>query len=141
MVVFLSFGRVSELYAVFVCTRFVSFTSLFLAVFIAAGCGGGEKLTTAPAPSATQPVATQSAASAEPKPSASAAINETASPSPTQNPLLKQAGKQPGTTVAVPESMKRPMTKEEFDKAMKALPPEVRQRIMGLQQAPAPPKK
>ncbi len=37
----------------------------------------------------------------------------------------------------VPEMMKRAMTKEEMEKALQAMPPEVRKRIQGL--APAPP--
>lgn len=121
------------------CNRLPYRISLIFAALLLAGCGGGEKVgpnsSAAPSPSATV-----APAAAEPKPSASPQVlNVAASPSPTQNPLLKQAEKQPGTAVAVPESMKRAMTKQEFDKAMKALPPEVRQRIMGLQQAPAPP--
>ena len=52
------------------------------------------------------------------------------------NEAMKRASAQPGVPVPIPESVRRPMTPEEMQKAMQALPPEVRQRIMGMQQAP-----
>jgi hypothetical protein len=52
--------------------------------------------------------------------------------------MIKQAQAQPGVPVNVPESMKRPLTKEEMEKALKQLPPEVRSRIMGMQKLPSP---
>lgn len=58
--------------------------------------------------------------------------------SPTPNPVIKQAQAQPGVPVSVPESMKRPLTREEMQKVMQQLPPEVRSRIMGMQKAPSP---
>lgn len=108
---------------------------LFVAALIA-GCSSGSSVSTQPAQS------TQSGASSQPSPAvaAPAASPATAniSSSPTPNPILKQASGQPGVPVPVPESLKRPMTPEEMQKAMQALPPEVRKRIMGLGQAPKP---
>ncbi len=54
------------------------------------------------------------------------------------NPLLKEAQANPGKLVTVPESMRRPLNKEEMEKALQQLPPEVRQRIMGMQKLPTP---
>jgi methionyl-tRNA formyltransferase len=60
------------------------------------------------------------------------------SSSPTPHPAVKQAAAQPGVPVAVPESMRRPLNKEEMEKALQQLPPEVRARIMGMQKLPPP---
>ncbi len=83
---------------------------------------GAAAATSAPAQSAAAPSPSVAAQSA----------------SPTPNPMIKQAQAQPGVPVNVPESMKRPLTKEEMQKALQQLPPEVRTRIMGLQQVPSP---
>ncbi len=60
-----------------------------------------------------------------------------ATPAPSSSP--DQSGKKPATPNNVPEIMKRPMTKEEMDKAMQALPPEVRARLQGMGMKPAGP--
>lgn len=52
--------------------------------------------------------------------------------------MLQEAMKHPGVPVTVPESMRRPATKEEMELMMKQLPPEVRQRLMGMQAGQAP---
>jgi hypothetical protein len=103
--------------------------------FAPSACGkssGGVSDSTSPA----QPVSVSSAPST-PAPAPSAAAQS--SPTPTPHPAIKQAQAQPGTPVSVPESMKRPLTAEEMKKALQALPPEVRARIMGMQKAPSPP--
>src|SRR5262249_5589070 len=58
--------------------------------------------------------------------------------SPTPNPMIKQAQAHPGAPVNAPESMKRAMTPEEMQKALRQLPPEVRSPIMGMQKLPPP---
>ena len=83
-----------------------------------------------PAPSNSAANATSVAAT----PAPSATVQGAATP----NPALKQAQAQPGVLVPVPESMKRPLNKEEMKKAMEQLPPEVRARIMGMQKLPTP---
>src|SRR5262245_62601992 len=80
-------------------------------------------------------------ATSTPAPNAAAptppvAANGAATPTP--NPAIKQAQSQPGVPANVPESMKRPLTREEMQKALQQLPPEVRSRIMGLQKMPSP---
>jgi hypothetical protein len=89
----------------------------------------------AAAPS-TQTGDTSAAAPTAPTPAPSVAVKAT--PTPTPNPLLKQAAAQPGVPVAVPDSVKRPLNAEEMQKALQQLPPEVRQRIMGMQKLPTP---
>jgi hypothetical protein len=59
---------------------------------------------------------------------------------PTPTPGLTQTPKKSGTPDNVPEIMKRPMTREEMDKALQALPPEVRARLQGMGMRPANPK-
>jgi len=71
-------------------------------------------------------------------PNAAAPSPSVGAATPTPNPMIKQAQTQPGVPVNVPESMKRPLTKEEMQKAMQQLPPEVRARIMGMKQSPSP---
>ena len=51
-------------------------------------------------------------------------------------PAIKEAQAKPGVPVTIPESMKRPLTNEEMQKALQAMPPEVRARIQGMQAAP-----
>jgi hypothetical protein len=52
--------------------------------------------------------------------------------SPTGSPGAPQKANKSGAPDNTPEIMKRPMTKEEMNKAMQALPPEVRARLQGL---------
>jgi hypothetical protein len=59
---------------------------------------------------------------------------------PSPSPGSTQTTKKTGTTDNVPEIMRRPMTKEEMDKALQALPPEVRARLQGMGMRPANPK-
>jgi len=77
-----------------------------------------------------------SASSAAATPATSGAVQST--PTPTPNPIYKQAQARPGVPVQAPESMRRPLTSEEMQKALQQMPPEVRARIMGLQKLPAP---
>ena len=86
----------------------------------------------AAAPANTPAIALPAAATPAPTGEARSA------PSPTPNPIIKQAAAQPGVPVAVPDSLRRPLTSEEMQKALQQLPPEVRQRIMGMQKLPAP---
>ncbi|MGH9838479.1 MAG: hypothetical protein ACREEM_06825 [Blastocatellia bacterium] len=116
----------------------LNFSGLLLFTALIAGCSGGSGVSTqsseSGAASQPSPVAAAPAAS----PATASASSPAAGSSPTPNPILKQASGQPGVPVPVPESLKRPMTPEEMQKAMQALPPEVRKRIMGLGQAPQP---
>jgi hypothetical protein len=52
------------------------------------------------------------------------------------NPVIKEAQSKPGVPIAVPESMKRPLNAQEMEKALQAMPPEVRARIQGMRAAP-----
>jgi hypothetical protein len=120
--------------------RFYGSFVLLAAAFLSA-CSGNSVVSDSS--SKQQPA--QPAASAAPATEASAGAPATApkaaapaTPTPTLNPVMKQASAQPGVPVPVPESMRRPLNAEEMQKAMQALPPEVRQRIMGMQQVPKP---
>ncbi len=77
---------------------------------------------------------------------------ETKAPAPGPTPVVRQLeatpappttpapGASPATSVKpgeVPEMMKRAFTKEEMDKAMDQLPPEIRSRLKGLSYAPS----
>ena len=104
-------------------------------------CGGGSVVSDSsskPSQSAGSSTAAQPANS----PAVSAAANATPqlaeqpTPSPTVLPIIKEAQSKPGVPVAVPESMRRPLTPEEMQKALQAMPPEVRARIQGMQAAP-----
>jgi hypothetical protein len=86
--------------------------------------------------SSPQPATAVSAQSTPAAPQPSAEVKST--PTPTPHPAMKQAQAQPGVPVAVPESVRRPLNAEEMQKALQQLPPEVRQRIMGMQQLPTP---
>ena len=117
---------------------------VFILSLVLSACGGSSSVVSdsssqsakpAAAPS-TQTGETSAAAPTAPTPAPSGAVNAT--PSPTPNPLLKQAAAQPGVPVAVPDSVKRPLNAEEMQKALQQLPPEVRQRIMGMQKLPTP---
>jgi hypothetical protein len=110
---------------------------LAVAVFSLACGGGGDTSNSQSAPAAASPAVSSEAAqpaTAGALPAQSPASTASATP----NPVVKQAATQPGVPVPVPESMKRALTPEEFQKAMQAMPPEVRQRLMGLQKGPMP---
>lgn len=62
--------------------------------------------------------------------------NQSATASPTILPIIKEAQSKPGVPVTIPESMRRPLNAEEMQKALQAMPPEVRARIQGMQAAP-----
>ncbi len=77
----------------------------------------------------------QSSSTASPTPAAVATASPdnarvAATPTPASSPQSK-------TSPEVPEMLKRAFTKEEMEKAMQQLPPEVRARIQGLSYAPA----
>lgn len=97
------------------------------------------------APAQSQPAAAASvapaAATEQAQPNAANAAAVSASPkvTPTPLPIMKEAMAKPGVPVSVPESMRRPLTPEEMQKALQAMPPEVRARIQGLGAAPATP--
>jgi len=89
-------------------------------------------------PSTAQPAASPAAGNAAAQQIPQQAQQATASPSPssTMLPAIKAAQAQPGVPVTVPESMKRPLNAQEMQKALQAMPPEVRARIQGMQAAP-----
>ena len=103
--------------------------------FALSACGKSSGGVSNSSPSSVVPAQSAQAPNAA-APSPSVAANGAATPTP--NPMIKQAQTQPGVPVNVPESLKRPLTKEEMQKAMQQLPPEVRARIMGLKQSPSP---
>ena len=72
--------------------------------------------------------------SSAPQPAQSVVSIPLSTPGPASSPA---AGANGANADKVPEMMKRAMTKEEMEKALQAMPPEVRKRIQGL--APAPP--
>jgi hypothetical protein len=117
---------------------------VFVLSLVLSACGGSSAVVSdsasQPAKPAAAPTTQTSEASAAaptaPTPAPSVVVNAT--PKPTPNPLLKQAAAQPGVPVAVPDSVKRPLNAEEMQKALQQLPPEVRQRIMGMQKLPTP---
>ena len=116
---------------------------LALAVGLSA-CNGGSVVSDSSSKSASgQPTAQpagspNSISAASPNAAAQQAPqqNQQATPSPAVLPIIKQAQAKPGVPVPVPESMKRPLTAEEMQKALQAMPPEVRARIQGMQAAP-----
>lgn len=63
-------------------------------------------------------------------------VTAATTPTPTPLPIIKQAQTQPGVPVTVPDSVRRPLTGEELQKALQQLPPEVRARIQGMGAAP-----
>ncbi len=83
----------------------------------------------------TQPAASPNSPNTMSAASPNAAAQQ-AAPSPTILPIIKEAQAKPGVPVTVPESMKRPLNAEEMQKALQAMPPEVRARIQGMQAAP-----
>ncbi len=64
----------------------------------------------------------------------SAASTPTPTPTPPNQPAASASPVKPGE---VPDMMKRAFTKEEMDKAMQQLPPEIRDRLKGLSYAPS----
>lgn len=115
--------------------------SMFIAIVLLVagltGCKGSSVVSDSPASSASPAAATTSAPPASnPAASPNAAVASQPTPSPTLHPIMKQAQAQPGVPVAVPESMRRPLNAEEMQKALQAMPPEVRARIQGMQAAP-----
>lgn len=117
---------------------------VFILSLIFSACGGSSSVVSDSSSQSAKPAATPSTQTSEtsaaaptaPAPAPSGAASN--APSPTPNPLLKQAAAQPGVPVAVPESVRRPLNAEEMQKALQQLPPEVRQRIMGMQKLPTP---
>ncbi|MEO6725627.1 MAG: hypothetical protein ABIU20_00405 [Blastocatellia bacterium] len=103
-------------------------------------CNGGSVVSDSSSKSASgQPASSpnsMSAAAPNAAPQQAPQQNQQATPSPTILPIIKQAQAKPGVPVPVPESMKRPLTAEEMQKALQAMPPEVRARIQGMQAAP-----
>jgi hypothetical protein len=118
----------------------IGFVFIFSLFFSA--CGGSGSVVSDSSSQSAKPAATPSTQTSEtsaaapttPSPAPSVAVNAT----PTPNPILKQAAAQPGVLVPVPDSVKRPLNAEEMQKALQQLPPEVRQRIMGMQKLPTP---
>jgi hypothetical protein len=117
---------------------------VFVLSLVLSACGGSSAVVSdsssqsakpAAAPS-TQTADTSAAAPTAPTPAPSGAVSAT--PSPTLNPIMKKAAAQPGVPVTVPDSVRRPLNAEEMQKALQQLPPEVRQRIMGMQKLPTP---
>jgi len=70
-----------------------------------------------------------------------AAVQSAATPSPTPSEMMRRAQAQPGIPVTVPESMRRPLNREELQRALQQMPPEVRARILQGQPGLAQPKK
>lgn len=94
--------------------RVIPAVSLMLVIGLS-GCQKGVDLETRTAPATPTPVVRQ----VEPSPT----------PAVSSTPAVK-----PGE---VPEMMKRAFTKDEMDKAMEQLPPEIRSRLKGLSYAPS----
>ena len=118
------------------------FSTLALS-FALSACGSSNSVvtdsTTQPKPATTNSTPATSMTSATPAPAAQAPVAPVqATPRATMDPIMKQAQAKPGVPVPVPESMRRPMNREEMQKALQQLPPEVRAKIMGMQQAPPP---
>lgn len=80
---------------------------------------------------AAGPGAGQPAQVSTPQPAATAVSIPLSTPAGSPSPGAK------GKAGDVPEIMKRPLTREEMEKALQAMPPEIRARIQGL--GPAPP--
>jgi hypothetical protein len=118
----------------------VGFVFVVTPAVFSSACGSGSSVvseSSQPAKQAAAPANTPS--TAPPAAATPAPTGEARSvPSPTPNPIIKQAAAQPGVPVAVPDSVRRPLTREEMEKALQQLPPEVRQRIMGMQRLPTP---
>ena len=136
--------------------KFLSQGALAMALLVLAvslsGCGGGSVVSDSSSnpsgsnPSGSNPSGSKSsggATGAQPGPSptvgtsgGSTTAAQQATPSPTMNPVIKEAQAKPGVPVAVPESMRRPLNAQEMEKALQAMPPEVRARIQGMRAAP-----
>jgi len=138
--------------------KFLSQGALVMAFFALAvglsACGGGSVVSNSSSnPSGSNPSGAKSsgnATGAQPgssptvgtsggsteSPATSSNAARQATPSPTMNPVIKEAQAKPGVPVAVPESMRRPLNAQEMEKALQAMPPEVRARIQGMRAAP-----
>lgn len=119
-------------------------TALLTLTVSLSACNGGSVVSDSSSKSASGQTAAQPASSpnsmSAASPNAAAQQvpqqNQRATPSPTILPAIKEAQAKPGVPVTVPESMKRPLNAEEMQKALQAMPPEVRARIQGMQAAP-----
>ncbi len=101
------------------------------------GCSSGGSVVSDQASGSNTP-----AAQTTPQ-STPAAVQSAATPSPTPSELMRRAQAQPGVPVTVPESMRRPLNREELQRALQQMPPEVRARILQGQPglaAPTPKK-
>lgn len=120
-------------------------------VLFAAGlsaCGNGSVASDSTKTSGNQaaaqpagsPTANQASGAAnpvvQPSPQQNSPSANSATPSPTMLPAIKEAQAKPGVPVTVPDSMKRAATAEEMQKMLQQMPPEVRARIQGMQAAP-----
>lgn len=115
---------------------------LALAVCLS-GCHGNSVVSDSSKPaagqSAAQPATSPNSMSAAAPNAAVQQVpqsNQSATASPTILPIIKEAQSKPGVPVTIPESMRRPLNAEEMQKALQAMPPEVRARIQGMQAAP-----
>ena len=115
---------------------------LVLAVSLSA-CQGNSVVSDSSKPaagqSAAQPATSPNSMSAAAPNAAAQQVpqpNQPATASPTILPIIKEAQSKPGVPVTIPESMRRPLNAEEMQKALQAMPPEVRARIQGMQAAP-----
>jgi hypothetical protein len=113
---------------------------IFILSLIFSACGGSSSVVSDSSSQSAKPAASPSAQTSEASAAAPTAPAPAVSgkPSPTPNPIIKQAAAQPGVLVPVPDSVKRPLNAEEMQKALQQMPPEVRQRIMGMQKLPTP---
>ncbi|MFM8395579.1 MAG: hypothetical protein ACKOB4_16820 [Acidobacteriota bacterium] len=99
-----------------------------------AGCRKGVDLESG-APTST-PVVQSAAPTPTPDPSLSTQPGQQVQPG--QPELAQPAGAaSPVKPGEVPEMMKRAFTKEEMDKAMQQLPPEIRDRLKGMSYSPS----
>jgi hypothetical protein len=110
--------------------------SIAALIVFSSACSSNSVVSDSSSRPAGSTAAPATAAQSAPTPQPSAEAPST--PTPTPHPAIKQAAAQPGVPVAVPDSVKRPLTADEMQKALQQLPPEVRQRIMGMQQVPTP---
>jgi hypothetical protein len=108
--------------------KYRSIFSVLALIVVFSACKSGQNSATNSPAQAVQPAA-------QPAPAASPIV--VATPASSSSP--DQTGKKSGAQDNVPEIMKRPMTKEEMEKAMQALPPEVRARLQGMGVRPAGP--
>lgn len=106
--------------------------TLFLGTIVAiSGCGKE--------PGSEAPQNGMKSAEASPTPPVVAATPAESRPAVVASPTPAAGGDKSAfkSTSPIPEMMTRPFTKEEMDKALQQLPPEVRARLQGLSLAPA----